>query len=151
VGRLERQFRRSAALAATAPITVLHGDPHPGNTYALPGRHTGFYDWQLACTGHWSHDVGYFIVSSLGVDDRRSYERELLTGYVAALRSTGIVGPEPDYAWERYRATPAYGLGTWMHTLSAGSFQPLDACLATIRRFVAAYDDLETARSVVAD
>jgi hypothetical protein len=38
-----------------------------------------------------------------------------------------------------------------MHTLSAGSFQPIDVSLATIRRFAAAYDDLETTRSVVAD
>jgi hypothetical protein len=33
-----------------------------------------------------------------------------------------------------------------LHTLSAGSFQPLDTCLATIRRYSAAYADLETAR-----
>jgi Ser/Thr protein kinase RdoA (MazF antagonist) len=151
VGLLERQFRRGATLASTAPLTVLHGDPHPGNTYMLPGRRTGFYDWQLARTGHWSHDVGYFIVSSLEVEDRRSHERELLAGYVDALRSTGIDGPQPEHAWERYRATPAFGLGTWMHTLSAGSFQPIDVCLATIRRFGAAYDDLETARSIVVD
>jgi Ser/Thr protein kinase RdoA (MazF antagonist) len=151
VGGLERQFRRSATLASAAPRTVLHGDPHPGNTYVLPARCTGFYDWQLARIGHWSHDVGYFIVSSLDVEDRRAHDKELLTDYVEALRGNGVAGPAPEHAWERYRATPAFGLGTWMHTLSAGSFQPTDVCRATIRRFAAAYDDLETARSVVAD
>lgn len=149
-GLLERQFRRSAILAQTGPLTVLHGDPHPGNTYALPDEQTGFYDWQLARTGHWSHDVGYFMVSSLAVDQRRTHERELLLGYLDALGRLGIEMPDPNAAWERYRATPAYGLGTWLHTLAAGSFQPQDVSVATLRRFAAAYVDLDTATSIVA-
>ena len=148
--RLERQFRHSATLAAAGPQTVLHGDPHPGNTYALPGRRTGFYDWQLVRTGNWSHDVGYFVVSSLDVEVRRAHERELLAAYLDALRRAGVDAPGEDEAWERYRATPAFGLGTWLHTLSAGSFQPQELCLATLRRFQAAYEDLETSRSLVA-
>jgi hypothetical protein len=151
VGVLERQFRQSAVLAATRPLTVLHGDPHPGNTYALPGSRTGFYDWQLARTGHWSHDVGYFIAGSLDRAHRRRHERELLEGYLDGLRESGVVtAPTIEVAWERYRATPAFGLGTWLHTLAAGSFQPAAVSLATVRRFATAYDDLDTARSLVA-
>lgn len=148
--RLERQFRRSAALAATGPQTVLHGDPHPGNTYALPGARTGFCDWQLVRLGNWSHDVGYFLAGSLSVEDRRESERELLSGYLDELGRAGVRAPGFTEAWERYRATPAFGLGTWMHTISAGSFQPGDVCVATIERFAAAYADLGTAGSAVA-
>src|SRR5919204_96471 len=104
---LERQFRASAALAAAGPQTVLHGDPHPGNTYALPGDRTGFYDWQLIRTGNWSHDVGYFLAGSLSVADRREHERELLGGYLGALREAGADPPPLDHAWQRYRASPA--------------------------------------------
>lgn len=143
---LERQFRQSALRAATGPQTVLHGDAHPANTYALPGERTGFLDWQLARVGHWSHDVGYFIAGSLDVELRRAHESDLLATYLGALRDSGVAAPSLDEAWQDYRATPAYGLATWLHTLSAGSFQPLDTCLATIRRYAAAYDDLETAR-----
>lgn len=150
-GGLERQFRRSSALAATGPQTVLHGDPHPGNTYALPGNRTGFYDWQLVRTGNWSHDVGYFLVSSLDVEDCRTHERDLLAGYLGALRRAGVEAPGWEESWRRYRATPAFGLGTWLHTLSAGSLQPVDVCLATLRRFAAAYRDLETHRSLAAE
>jgi hypothetical protein len=146
---LERQFRYSAALASSGPQTVLHGDPHPGNTYALPGGRTGFYDWQLVRLGNWSHDVGYFTVSSLSVEDRRANERELLAFYLESLASAGVRPPAFDAAWERYRATPAFGLGTWVHTLSAGSFQPVDLCASTIERFATAYEDLDTARSIV--
>lgn len=143
---LERQFRRSATLAASGPQTVLHGDPHPGNTYALAGPRTGFYDWQLVRTGNWSHDVGYFLVGSLDVSDRRAHEEELLSGYLAALRGAVRDGPTDGQAWARYRAAPAFGLGTWLHTLSVGSFQPAAVCRATIRRFAAAYEDLDTRR-----
>ena len=73
--------------AASRPRTLLHGDPHPGNTYALPGDVTGFYDWQLVRSGNWSHDVGYFLVSSLTTTDRQAYERDLLHDYLDELGS----------------------------------------------------------------
>ena len=37
---------------------------------------------------------------------------------------------------------PVYGLGAWLQTLAAGTFQPLDTSLATVERFAAAYRDL---------
>ena len=147
---LERQFRASASLAESGPRTVLHGDPHPGNTYGLPGNRTGFYDWQLVRTGNWCHDVGYFLAGSLSVDDRRSHERDLMAAYLDALGSAGAPPPSFDSAWERYRSSPAFGLGTWVHTYSAGSFQPDAVALTTIERFATAYSDLETHRSLVA-
>jgi aminoglycoside phosphotransferase (APT) family kinase protein len=140
---LERRFRRWAAVAASGPQTVLHGDPHPGNTYALPGDVTGFYDWQLVRTGNWSHDIGYFIVSSLNVADRRAHEESLLRYYLDELDRQGAPTPDFEAAWHLYCQTPAYGLGTWLHTLSGGGFQPVAECLATIERFAAAYTDHE--------
>jgi len=144
---LERLFRRWATVAADGPQTVLHGDPHPGNTYTLFDDGIGFYDWQLVRTGNWSHDVGYFVVSSLGVADRRAHERDLVSGYLAALSAAGVPAPHFDDAWSLYRQTPTYGLGTWLHTLSGGGFQPLDECLVTIERFAAAWADHGVSRS----
>lgn len=149
--RLGSQFAASARLAARGPQCFLHGDPHPGNTYALAGGGIGFLDWQLARIGHWSHDVGYFLVGSLSVEDRRTHERSLLADYLQALERAGGSPPPWAVAWARYCATPAFGLATWLHTLSFGSFQPVPVCLATIARFAAAYDDLDTARSAVAE
>ncbi len=146
---LAAQFRESARRAASGAQTLLHGDPHPGNTYATAAGGTGFYDWQLARLGHWSHDVGYFLVSSLGAEDRRAHERALLEGYLDGLGRLGVRRPRAARAWEQYRATPAFGLATWLHTLSFATFQPIDVCLATISRFATAYDDLATAHVVV--
>ena len=113
--------------------------PHPGNTYAI-GAGTGFYDWQLVRRGSWVHDVGYFMVSSLTVADRRTHERDLLAGYLDTLaRHTG---DRPRDAWPQYCATPVYGLGAWLQAIAAGTFHPADTCLVAIERFVAAYRDL---------
>jgi hypothetical protein len=140
-GSLERGFRRWATCAREGPQTLLHGDPHPGNAYALAGGATGFYDWQLVRSGSWVHDVGYFVISSLAVADRRAHERELLAGYLAELAHAGAPAPDRAEAWDRYRLTPVFGLGTWLHTLSGGGFQPARTCLVAIERFAAAEAD----------
>src|SRR4030095_9936501 len=125
---------RCARLGAFHPWTLLHGDPHPGNTYTLPGKVTGFYDWQLVRSGNWSHDVGYFLISSLAIHDRQAYERDLLHDYLDTLASQGVTVTGFAEAWALYRRTPVFGLGTWLHTLSGGGFQPVEVCLATIER-----------------
>lgn len=147
---LSEQFRRSAAIVGAGPRAILHGDPHPGNTYGTPAGRTGFFDWQLARLGHWSHDVGYFMVGSLSVDDRRRHERELLGSYLESLSRAGVRPPGFASAWDRYRGTPAFGLATWLHTASFGNLQRADICVATIDRFASAYVDLDTARTDVA-
>ena len=138
---VEHGFRRWAALARLGPQTLLHGDPHPGNTYALADGTTGFFDWQLIRSGTWAHDVGYFVVSALTVADRRAQERELLGGYLEGITRLGVPGVDTEDAWQLYRRTPVFGLASWLHTLSGGGFQPTETCLATIERFAAAYAD----------
>lgn len=142
LGEIERGFRAWARRAEQGPQTLLHGDPHPGNTYAI-GDTVGFYDWQLVRRGSWAHDVGYFVVAGLTVDDRREHERELLAGYLAALGDH-----RPDDAWAQYRAAPVYGLGAWLQTLAAGTFQPVETCLVAVDRFASAYRDRKHPRRV---
>lgn len=149
--RLEREFRASSLRAREGPMTLLHGDPHPGNTYRPATGGVGFYDWQLVRTGNFTHDVSYFVVSCLSVEDRRRYERELLSEYLAVLAVLGVGAPTAKAAWAAYRSSPAFGYGTWLHTLSAGRFQARDACLAVLERFAAAYCDLAPHDDVVSD
>ena len=66
------------ATLTTSPQTLLHGDPHLGNTYLLPSGEVGFLDWQVARRGNWSLDLGYFLQGALTVEDRRRSERDLL-------------------------------------------------------------------------
>lgn len=128
-----------------APQTLLHGDPHIGNTYLLPNGELGFLDWQVLRRGNWSLDVGYFLQGALTTEDRRAHERDLLAQYRAALDLPAGELPDPDEIWLRYRASVAHGLATWLATASAGElWQRPDIALALAQRYSMAYGDLHT-------
>jgi thiamine kinase-like enzyme len=101
---------------AKLPTTVLHGDCHFNNTYALPDGTGGLIDWQFCCRGFVAHDINYLITTALSVDMRRKNERELLAFYLDRLRSYGVnAAPDPDTLWLEYRRTSLYGFSTgWL-------------------------------------
>lgn len=128
-----------------APQTLLHGDPHIGNTYVLPDGDVGFLDWQVARRGNWSLDVGYFLQGALTTEDRRAHERELLEEYRAALDLPADEKPSAAETWLRYRASATHGLALWLATASAGeAWQRPDIAVALARRYAIAYVDLDT-------
>lgn len=143
--RLSTLWARSQARTLRSrPRTILHGDAHVGNTYSLPNGDIGFFDWQLIERGSWAHDVGYFLVSALDIEDRRKWDRDLLETYLSTLRDEGVDAPTSDAAWMAYRRTPAYGLSIWVTTLGISGWQRDDNTITTIKRFAAAYEDLAT-------
>jgi aminoglycoside phosphotransferase (APT) family kinase protein len=128
-----------------SPQTLLHGDPHIGNTYVLPGDDVGFLDWQMARRGNWSLDLGYFLQGALTIEDRRRAERDLLAEYRDALALPADELPSAEGIWLRYRASVAHGLAIWMATLSGGdAWQSAAICLALAQRYSAAFVDLES-------
>ena len=128
-----------------SPQTLLHGDPHIGNTYVLPTGEVGFLDWQVARRGNWSLDVGYFLQGALTTEDRRSHERDLLEEYRSALELPADERPSAQETWLRYRASVAHGLALWLATASAGAaWQRPDIAVALARRYSIAYVDLDT-------
>jgi hypothetical protein len=138
-------WARYIGTLTTSTQTLLHGDPHIGNTYVLPDDDVGFLDWQMARRGNWSLDLGYFLQGALTIEDRRRGERELLNEYRGALRLPAGEMPTADEVWLRYRASVAHGLAIWMATLSGGdAWQRADICLAFAQRYSAAFIDLDT-------
>lgn len=134
----------------TSPQTLLHGDPHIGNTYLLPDGELGFLDWQVARRGNWSLDLGYFLQGALTVEDRRASERDLLEQYRESLGLPADERPDADEIWLRYRASVAHGLAIWLCTASAGElWQRPDIAIALAQRYSAAYADLQTADALV--
>lgn len=129
---------------ATGPQTLLHGDAHIGNTYALPGDEIGFLDWQVVRRGNWIQDVGYFLIGALSVEDRRQHERALLEQYRDALQLPAADLPSWDETWARYRQSPAYGLAIWLSTLGTDGWQRHEISRALAERYAAAFEDLET-------
>lgn len=129
---------------ATGPRTLLHGDPHIGNTYVLPGDRVGFLDWEVVRTGHWSHDVGYFLVGALAEDDRRRSEADLVEEYRRALDVPDGARPTAAEAWLRYRASAAHGLAIWLSTLGTDGWQSREISLTLARRYATAFAELDT-------
>ncbi len=132
----------------TSPQTLLHGDPHIGNTYLLPTGEVGFLDWQVARRGNWSLDLGYFLQGALTVEDRRTSERALLEEYRDALGLPADEMPSMDEIWLRYRASVAHGLTLWLVTASAGAWQRVDVAVPLAQRYSFAYADLDTSSAL---
>lgn len=123
-----------------APWALCHGDAHFGQVYALPDGEVRLLDWQCVQVAHWAHDVSYFMVSGLSVADRRAAARDLIAGYVAALREFGVAdAPDADAAWEAFCAYAFHGIG-WMMCLV--EMQDEETCCAMAERFSAAVVDL---------
>ena len=127
----------------TGEQTLLHGDAHIGNTYLLPDGDVGFLDWQVVRRGHWSHDLGYFVVGALTEADRRAHEADLVEEYRRALAVPDAARPAAGDVRLRYRATPAHGLPLWLLTLLSDVHRH-DVSLALACRFAAAFVELDT-------
>ena len=141
---LVAHLARSMTSFTQGPQTLLHGDAHIGNTFVLPDNEIGFLDWQVARRGNWSQDLGYFFVSALSVEDRRSHELDLLREYLDALELPAERKPSPNEAWTRYSASMAYALPIWFATLNTALTQSPEGSLSLCQRYGQAFVDLDS-------
>lgn len=135
---------RVQARHGEAPTTLLHGDPHIGNTYLLPGARGGLLDWQLMMRGSWAHDVTYLLATSLDPETRRIHQRDLLGAYLDRLAEAGSSGvPPAAEAFEQCRSAALWGLVIGWLICPPENYGP-EITAANISRTVAAVEDLET-------
>lgn len=121
----------------------LHADHHLGNLYFDADGTAGVLDWQSPRRGHWSHDVTYFIVSSLDIADRRKWDRALLSYYLERLACYGVEKPPAfDTAWDAYRLQIIDGLFYWL--VNPEEFQTEVNNCAVAPRFAMAALDVDT-------
>jgi hypothetical protein len=144
-----RAFKASMTVSSQGPLTYLHGDPHVGNYYVTGDGRTGVVDWQVSFRGGWGHDFAYTMLSALDIQDRRNWERDLLTHYLDRLRHYGAAtAPSFDEAWTSYRKQTLYTFVGWLYTIGFGplqpNMQPDELCLKVIERSAATVDDLES-------
>jgi hypothetical protein len=133
----------------TGPPTYIHGDLHIGNVF-LDGDRVGFLDWGLSRVSTPLRDVSYFLTMSVDIGARRAHERELLQGYLDALRAHGGVEISFDDAWATHRLQASYTVVAtflaYMPSYAASDGVGLgDALLA---RADAALDDLDVVDAV---
>jgi hypothetical protein len=137
-------WRRHISAVQQGPQTLLHGDAHVGNTYTLPDGALGFYDWAVVRRGHWSFDVGYFIISALDIADRQAHAPELVEVYRRALDVPEAERPSREDAWQRFRMSTPYGLAIWVTTGAEDGYQDPEICQNLAARFGQAFLDLDT-------
>lgn len=139
---------RSQQILDSGPRTLLHGDPHIGNTYLLPGAVGGLLDWQLMARGHWANDVAYLIATALSPEARARHERDLLEFYVDALGRAGVTErPSREDAWRAYRLAIIWGIVIgWLITPPVNYGEAITS--ANIERLVRAACELESFQAV---
>lgn len=145
-------YGRSFDLLSQGPQTLLHGDSHVGNTYITREGRMGYGDWQIIQRGGWAYDYAYVLTTSLTVEDRRAWERELLAFYLDRLHAAGAPRLDFDAAWLSYRQSTMYPYFAWVFTIGAGALQPAmqpdSISLPIIERTSNAIQDLESIKAL---
>ena len=135
--RLHEGVRQLAEHSRRGEHTVVHGDAHAGNLFAIDGT-VALIDWQLVQRNHWALDVAYHLGSSLTVVMRREHEQALLRHYLDGLRAGGVHPPTWDDAWANYRRFMLYGYYLWAIT----RFVERPVTLELVKRLGTAVGDL---------
>ena len=113
----------------------------------------GLYDWQAVTTGEWALDYTYALAVNLRVQDRRTWEHDLLERYLWRLGEEAVTNPPAfDHAWLCYRQQPFHVLIWALATIGAARLhaymQPKDYMLRCLERIAAFVDDHESLDSV---
>lgn len=125
------------------PRTLVHGDFRSENILFDKDR-ACTVDWQTTSESSPLTDLAYFMGGSVELEDRRSWERELVQEYSVLLAGLGI-NLDFDACWQQYREQAMHGL---MITILGASFSAAaersDAMFLTmIRRHLQHCVDLE--------
>jgi aminoglycoside phosphotransferase (APT) family kinase protein len=132
--------------------TLLHGDAHAGQTYMTGSGGMGLADWQCVQRGGWAFDFAYLVNSSLEPENRRAWQAGLIEDYLDALRAHG--GPTISYddALLACRQQCFWPYTAWAFTIGRAAYQPkmqpVETCLAIVRRTATAIDDLNAFSAV---
>jgi aminoglycoside phosphotransferase (APT) family kinase protein len=145
---LHHDFMYSLSLDDRAPRGLVHSDVHAGNWYRLPDDRMGLFDWSAYSRGRGTRDVGYALMSSLAVEDRRAWERELLARYTDRLSSVSGRAHDVDDVWLSYRQQLLHGLVYWLTTIGRSAIQPKmqsdEISTTNLTRMAQAVVDLDT-------
>lgn len=124
---------------------LLHGDAHIGNLYLDATGRPCLVDWQLVQRGPWFLDVGYHLGCTMGPEERRRVESDLLAHYLDRLGAEGVDPPSWDEARRSIGMGLVYGFFLWAITLKVDP--PITTTM--LQRLGAAVADHEAYASVV--
>lgn len=142
---------RLEQLWSEGPRTLVHGDAHFGNLYFV-GDEPGFLDWQVCARAPGMRDVSYLLCNSLPAELREAHERELIEGYLEALRARGVDAPPFETAWRQHRLFALYTFIAAAFTVAAGEgLQARPIAEAGLQRATRAVEALESVACATAE
>jgi hypothetical protein len=125
------------------PQTLVHGDCHAGNTYALPDGRAGLLDWQVVFSTRGVREISYFLTAGLDRDLRRGHERELVQRYLGGLAAAGVPDPpSTEQAFDDYRFFVHDAWDSVALTILWSGLHPPEVLAVGYERASAAVDDL---------
>ena len=95
------------------PLTLIHNDYMLDNLFfATTGSEVSLavVDWQFLTCARGTVDVGTFLGGNISIEDRRTYEMDLLRAYHALLVENGVTGYPFSQCWDDYRLSMFQGL-----------------------------------------
>ena len=129
------------------PRTLIHSDVHLKNWFVAAGGEMGLNDWQCSSKGNWGRDLAYVMSTSLAIEDRRAWEKDLLRYYLDRLQASGGAKIGFDEGWKIYRQQLFSALAWWTGTLGqppeAPKMQPPETSIEFIKRMAHAIDDVD--------
>lgn len=141
LGWMRQALARIAAVSASLPQAVIHGDTHLGNLYVEADGTPGFFD-SLAGRAAPMLEVAYHLVCALDPADRRRWEGPLVQHYLGALREAGVEAPPFEAAMRQYAVFLAYAYSIF--AINDSVFQPEAVNTAYVARISAAMLDNDT-------
>ncbi len=137
------------------PRTLCHGDVHLKNWYVRSDGRVGLGDWGVTHIGHFARDLIYTLATSLTVENRRAWERDLVRFYLDQLAEAGGPKVSKDEAWRTIRLSMPTAFAFWTLTLKPSpefpDMQPGETARAFIERLGWAMDDLDVLDCVGGD
>jgi hypothetical protein len=127
------------------PLTLAHGDFRLDNMF-FDGSELSLCDWQLVSKARGPYDLAYFTTQSITVEQRREWERDLITRYADGLVSHGVSDYSLDDITRDYRVATLFCLV--YPVIAGGSLTVEDTrhvtlCRALFERCVGAVADWE--------
>ncbi len=103
--RLVTSFEWFAAETVSGPLTLVHGDFHPGQIFFPSGGGGRFavFDWQTVRIGRGGEDLARIVIFGLAPEERRASEERLIELYHSLLLEHGVTDYDLDHCWLDFR------------------------------------------------
>lgn len=110
-------------------MSLIYGDPHTGNTY--PGS-PQYPNWQTFHIGSLFHDLAYFVIGAMSVEDRRTLKVVIIGHYLKSVASFGgpSISTDDENFMKEYSNATIAGMGCFSHLIIYSSRNVYFQCVS---------------------